>query len=253
MDSVYHNSVNGECDGNSKYQVGLDKETTPLAMDNTRSSDLPTNTDVEDATENFRNSQQDTKLAEVLPTGTTDEDVDDSSLPPKITIEDTTTPLVYRIKDNPPIYLTIVFAIQQALLSFATQLIISLLVAQAVHGEDNAEFRGHLLGSTMFMCGFSTMAMSLFGSRLPIFQGGSAEYIIPLLVLQDGGQKHKCGVTDLPGTTGNYSENPLFYSNNTLYNFTSNTTTIMGGDLLQDNQYVDYVKLRGVCSTPHVS
>ncbi|XP_033746106.1 solute carrier family 23 member 1-like [Pecten maximus] len=94
-------------------------------------------------------------------------------------------PLVYKISDNPPVHLVVVFAFQQGLLSFANQLALTLLVAQVVCGEHDAVLRTNLLGSTMFMNGFTTFFMCCFGVRLPMFQGGSYEYIVPLVALQE--------------------------------------------------------------------
>ncbi|XP_060080557.1 solute carrier family 23 member 1-like [Ylistrum balloti] len=162
-----------------------------------------------------------------------------------VSLVKTAAPLVYKISDNPPIHLTIVFAFQQALLAFATQLMISLLVAQAVHGEHDPVLRSNLLGSTMFMCGFTTVIMSIFGPRLPIFQGGTTEYIIPLLVLQDAGPD-RCDITAT--TTGTTKMNATYNwhnSNYSQYRSLSNITQMVDGRSVQGHQDVDFDKLRG--------
>ncbi|XP_033745717.1 solute carrier family 23 member 1-like [Pecten maximus] len=225
-------------------------ERIPLKMEDVRLKPDPTFNDVTDTTENFRNSYPDVSAVEVgPPVRDKGESTDESS--PRTQSSDSlvnpTSSLVYKISDNPPIHLTIVFAFQQALLAFAVQLVISLLVAQAVNGEHDPELRGSLLSSTMFMCGFTTMIMSLFGTRLPIFQGGAAEYIIPLLVLQDDVQKQKGNAitgTTSTNTTSNYTGSPLFYSNDTAYQM--NITNMAGTDILLDHQGVDFQKLRGM-------
>ncbi|KAL5005566.1 hypothetical protein ScPMuIL_016724 [Solemya velum] len=96
-------------------------------------------------------------------------------------IEADTGKLIYKISDRPPIHLTILFGFQQALLSLANQLAISLLVAEVVCASNNDLFKTRLLSSTLFMNGVTTILMSTVGSRLPIFQGAAAEYVIPLL------------------------------------------------------------------------
>ncbi|KAL5004152.1 hypothetical protein ScPMuIL_017608 [Solemya velum] len=108
--------------------------------------------------------------------------------------------LVYNVTDNPPIHLTILFAFQQALLSLANQLALSLMVADAVCGADNNLFRTKLLSSTMFMDGITSLCMVLFGVRLPLFQGAAFEYVVPLMALQtlDVG---RCSV---PNATGQF-------------------------------------------------
>ena len=59
---------------------------------------------------------------------------------------------------------------QQALLSLAPQLVVSLLVAKAVCAKDNDAFKVKLLSSTLFMDGVTTLAMVLFGTRYEILQ-----------------------------------------------------------------------------------
>lgn len=92
--------------------------------------------------------------------------------------------LIYGVKDNPPIHLTILFAFQQALLSLANQLALSIMVAEAVCGDTNGIFKTKLLSTTLFMDGITTLLMVLFGVRLPLFQGAAFEYTVPLLALQ---------------------------------------------------------------------
>lgn len=54
---------------------------------------------------------------------------------------------------------------QQALLSLANQLALSLMVAEAVCGDKNPEFKTKLLSTTLLMDGITTLAMVLFGVR----------------------------------------------------------------------------------------
>lgn len=91
--------------------------------------------------------------------------------------------LIYGVNSTPPIHITVICALQQALLSLSGQLIVSLLVAEAVCASENNVFKARLLSSTLFMSGVTTVAMNLFGTRLPLFQGASSTYIIPLLLV----------------------------------------------------------------------
>ncbi|KAL5005693.1 hypothetical protein ScPMuIL_016851 [Solemya velum] len=94
-----------------------------------------------------------------------------------------TAKLIYRISDRPPIHLTVLFGFQQALLPLANQLAMSLLVADIVCASRQDLFKTKLLSSTLFMNGVTTISMSIIGSRLPLFQGAAAEYVIPLLAM----------------------------------------------------------------------
>ncbi|KAK3610442.1 hypothetical protein CHS0354_016619 [Potamilus streckersoni] len=97
--------------------------------------------------------------------------------------QDEDMPLVYKISDSPPIHLTLFFGFQQALLSIAHQLAISLLVAEVVCASHDDEFKARLLSSTLFMTGLTTLLMVTVGARLPLFQGAAVEYLAPLLAL----------------------------------------------------------------------
>ncbi|XP_060064647.1 solute carrier family 23 member 1-like [Ylistrum balloti] len=130
-------------------------------------------------------------------------------------------PLVYKISDNPPLHLTIIFAFQQGLLSFANQLALTLLVSQVVCGEHDAILRTNLLGSTMFMNGFTTFFMCCFGVRLPMFQGGSYEYIVPLVALQEI-NPGRCKAAFTTGPTNNNSVHYFdFDTDNTSFHLNS--------------------------------
>ncbi|XP_060590151.1 solute carrier family 23 member 1-like [Ruditapes philippinarum] len=91
--------------------------------------------------------------------------------------------LIYGVNDTPPIHVTLVCALQQGLLSLSGQLITSLLVAEAVCASNNEIFKARLLSSTLLMSGITTVAMILFGIRLPLFQGATSEYVVPLLLV----------------------------------------------------------------------
>lgn len=93
------------------------------------------------------------------------------------------SPLVYNIGDRPPIHLILFFGIQQAIISMAHQLVVSLLVADVVCASADSEFKARLLSSTLFMTGLTTLLMVTIGVRLPLFQGAAIEYLSPLLLL----------------------------------------------------------------------
>ena len=68
------------------------------------------------------------------------------------------------------IFCLIWFALlQQALLSLATQLVISLLVADVVCAENRDDIRVKLFSSTLFMNGVTTLAMVIFGTRYAFY------------------------------------------------------------------------------------
>ncbi|XP_050399598.1 solute carrier family 23 member 1-like isoform X2 [Patella vulgata] len=75
------------------------------------------------------------------------------------------------------------FFLQQALMSISASMSVSLTVAEVVCARDDAEIKSQLLSTAFMMSGISTMLMCTVGVRLPIFQGPSGAYVVPLLVL----------------------------------------------------------------------
>lgn len=122
--------------------------------------------------------------------------------------------LIYGVTDNPPIHLTVLFAFQQALLSLANQLALSIMVAEAVCGDHNGMFKTKLLSTTLFMDGITTLMMILFGVRLPLFQGAAFEYTVPLLALQTLSPE-RCNAETISESFYNSTTNMTMYINRT--------------------------------------
>ncbi|KAJ8317126.1 hypothetical protein KUTeg_005030 [Tegillarca granosa] len=120
--------------------------------------------------------------------------------------EDDESVLVYKISDRIPMQLTLLFAMQQALLSLSTGIAVSLLVSQVVCAENNDEIRAKLLSSTLFMNGITTLLMVTVGIRLPLYQGATPDYVAPLLAMAEL-DKDRCNfnrtVISINGTNSN--------------------------------------------------
>ncbi|KAJ8320132.1 hypothetical protein KUTeg_001719 [Tegillarca granosa] len=111
--------------------------------------------------------------------------------------------LIYRITDRIPLHLTLLFALQQSLLSLSLNLVVSLLVAEVVCAKENDEFKAKLLSSTMFMSGLTTLLQVTVGIRLPFYQGPILEYVAPLLVMTTF-NKDQCNFAVIRRTNGMY-------------------------------------------------
>ena len=74
----------------------------------------------------------------------------------------------------------LIVCFQQGLLSLATQLIISLLVADAVCASNNDEFKVRLFSSTLLMNGVTTLAMVFLGVRYLRFMAKCRYAVISL-------------------------------------------------------------------------
>ncbi|GFS06426.1 solute carrier family 23 member 2 [Elysia marginata] len=92
-------------------------------------------------------------------------------------------PLHYSISETPPFHLLGLFGLQQALLSVSAPLGVSIVVAEVVCAQKDEVIKAQILSASMLMCGVATFLMNTFGVRLPIFQGPTSMYIVPLLVM----------------------------------------------------------------------
>ncbi|RUS75861.1 hypothetical protein EGW08_016382, partial [Elysia chlorotica] len=97
-------------------------------------------------------------------------------------------PLHYSVSENPPAHLLGLFALQQALLAVSAPLGVSIVVAEVVCAQRDEPIKAQILSASMLMCGVATFLMNTFGVRLPIFQGPTAMYIVPLLVMSSSAE-----------------------------------------------------------------
>ncbi|KAL5021643.1 hypothetical protein ScPMuIL_000798 [Solemya velum] len=91
--------------------------------------------------------------------------------------------LHYRVSDNPPLHLTIMFAFQQVLLSISGPLGIAVLIAELVCVQDDDNFKTQMICTTMMMSAICTLIQVTVGVRLPVFQGPTGIYFIPLFAM----------------------------------------------------------------------
>ncbi|XP_063443417.1 solute carrier family 23 member 1-like [Mytilus trossulus] len=100
-----------------------------------------------------------------------------------VEIIDESWKLVYKVSDSPPILLTVFFAVQQILMSLPGCVITAVLVASSVCGKEDEVLKAKLLATTIFLSGLTTFLQVTFGVRLPVFQGPTPAYVIPILAL----------------------------------------------------------------------
>ncbi|KAL8561158.1 hypothetical protein ACOMHN_054529 [Nucella lapillus] len=126
--------------------------------------------------------------------------------------------LIYKVSQNPPLRLMLLFTLQQGMLPIARTLSLSVLVTEVVCGRDDGELKIQILSATLLMTGLSTFCMSTFGIRLPIFQGPAATYVIPLFALASMEEWQCPTQEDLASYYGNqtWSSSSNFSSNLTL-------------------------------------
>lgn len=72
---------------------------------------------------------------------------------------------------------------QQSLLSITGSIVMPLLIAEAVCALDHGLVIRKLVSTTFFLSGLTTLVQVLFGVRLPVYQGPTGSYIIPIIAL----------------------------------------------------------------------
>nr|XP_022290099.1 solute carrier family 23 member 2-like isoform X1 [Crassostrea virginica] len=91
--------------------------------------------------------------------------------------------VIYPVDSVPPLHLTILFGLQQALMTVGGTLSLPFILASLFCPENESQVRAQLLSITMFMCGLATILQCLLGVRLPIIQGGSHTFVAPIVAM----------------------------------------------------------------------
>ncbi|KAK3750283.1 hypothetical protein RRG08_015776 [Elysia crispata] len=132
-------------------------------------------------------------------------------------------PLHYSVSETPSFHLLVIFGLQQALLPISAPLSVATVVAEVVCAQKDEDIKAQIISASMLMSGIATILMSTFGIRLPIFQGASSMYLVPLLVMSSS-TEWQCSQTS---EAMNPSDNTTI-----LMSFTDNSTTVHGRDMI---------------------
>ncbi|XP_076460509.1 solute carrier family 23 member 1-like [Babylonia areolata] len=97
-------------------------------------------------------------------------------------------PLRYTITQTPPIPVCVFVALQHVLVSLTSALTMSTVIADSLCVDASHSIRAQLFASTLFMSGVCTVMQTSIGVRLPVFQGPSSSFLVPLV-----------GMSTLPG------------------------------------------------------
>ncbi|XP_048744998.2 solute carrier family 23 member 2-like isoform X1 [Ostrea edulis] len=104
--------------------------------------------------------------------------------------------IIYSVEEAPPPHLTLVFALQQAILAIGSTLSIPFILTNLLCSSTNADARAQLLSISMFMCGIATVLQTTLGVRLGIIQGGSHNFLAPIIAMMTL-EKWKCTEEEL--------------------------------------------------------
>lgn len=91
--------------------------------------------------------------------------------------------MIYGIDDRPPWTSVVLMGLQHFSVSFSGMLTMPLLIAGPLCMDKDRITMSQLIGTSFFMCGITTLLQTAIGSRLPIVQGASLTFAVPIMVM----------------------------------------------------------------------
>ncbi|KAL3864476.1 hypothetical protein ACJMK2_006155 [Sinanodonta woodiana] len=92
--------------------------------------------------------------------------------------------LLYNVGESPPLGMTLSIGLQHTLMSLGSSLSAAYIISDVVCAGPDHPIRAKLFCTTLFMAGICTLLQTLFGIRLPIFQGPSSSFFVPLISMK---------------------------------------------------------------------
>lgn len=124
-------------------------------------------------------------------------------------------PLRYNVGEHPPFLLSLILALQNVMLSFGMNLLVSVTIADLACAERNDPIRAKLFCTSVFVVGLTTVVQSALGIRLPILQGVSGAFMAPLLSMKTAGI-WDCDVTDKELSEDIFATNQTMFQNGSM-------------------------------------
>ncbi|XP_028968255.1 solute carrier family 23 member 2 [Galendromus occidentalis] len=91
--------------------------------------------------------------------------------------------MLYGLEDSPRWYLSALLGFQQYLIASSGALSYPFILAPAICLRDSDPGRGYLISTIFFVSGFATLLQTTFGIRLPIVQGCSVTFLVPIVAI----------------------------------------------------------------------
>ncbi|XP_071815513.1 solute carrier family 23 member 2-like [Apostichopus japonicus] len=91
--------------------------------------------------------------------------------------------LIYGISDQPPWIMSFALALQHFSSNFTSCIVLPILLSKSLCFDKQDELLTKLIATSFFTTGIGTMLQVFLGCRLPILQGPSAAYLIPLIAM----------------------------------------------------------------------
>ncbi|XP_074640427.1 solute carrier family 23 member 2-like [Tubulanus polymorphus] len=107
-----------------------------------------------------------------------------------------TNKLIYGVDDNPPIHMSILFSLQQILLSLSSTITLAVIVNDQICAKNFPTVRAEILSTSLVICGITTLIQNTVGVRVPILQGGCHKFV-PAIVALMSLEKWSCPVVNV--------------------------------------------------------
>ncbi|CAL1261638.1 unnamed protein product [Larinioides sclopetarius] len=89
----------------------------------------------------------------------------------------------YKIDDIPPWYVSLILSFQHYLMMLGGTVSYPYLISPHLCIPNDDPTRGYLISTTLFVSGIGTLLQTTLGTRLPIVQGSSMAFLVPLLTI----------------------------------------------------------------------
>ncbi|KAF8785930.1 Solute carrier family 23 member 1 like protein [Argiope bruennichi] len=99
------------------------------------------------------------------------------------TIEGLSKDIDYKIDDIPPWYVSLILSFQHYLMMLGGTVSYPYLISSHLCIPNDDATRGYLISTTLFVSGIGTLLQTTVGTRLPIVQGSSMAFLVPLLTI----------------------------------------------------------------------
>ncbi|XP_052074200.1 solute carrier family 23 member 2-like [Mytilus californianus] len=169
----------------------------------------------------------------------------ESLLGKRIEIDEFDANLAYDVDERPPWFVTVTTAFQHTFLCVGAVLAIVTVLSDVVCADLNDPVRSILFSSSILVIGLSTAIQSYFGLRLPVFQGASSSFMVPLIALQSS-DTWKCP-SDLKVSESNITNvTTSNISNSLTTNIVYSRLTELQGSLIAASMFEVVIGLTGL-------
>ncbi|XP_060570573.1 solute carrier family 23 member 1-like [Ruditapes philippinarum] len=110
--------------------------------------------------------------------------------------------ILFTVSESPPWYLCILFGFQHFLTAFGSLISLPILLSKLYCMDSDNVALSEIISTVFFVSGIVTLLQTSFGIRLPILQGVSASFLVPIITILNQ-PEWKCPYTEARNKYGN--------------------------------------------------